>query len=190
MVDAVSDRIFHPHYQPVVDLRSGRTTCFEALLRWPADQLVGLRPDEVVALAEEASVGTALGELVLSAAIADAGTWQARGLTASVAVNVSAHQLATAPLASTLAAACAAAGISPTNVTLELTESTFISLTDDPMDEHNVAALRELGVRFAIDDFGHGQVVGSGQVPAGSLADARMAAANCPEEAVIIEEGS
>lgn len=156
VVQAIADGSFHAHYQPVVDLRSGRTDGFEALLRWPADRLVDLRPDQVVALAEESGLGVQLGELVLTTAIADAGAWQRRGLAASVAVNVSATQLSATPLARPLADACKRAGTSPSLVTLELTESSFISLADDPVADRNVAELRELGVRFAIDDFGTG----------------------------------
>ena len=143
-------------YQPIVDLKTGRTAGAEALLRWqhPARGLVP--PAEFIPLAEHTGLIVPIGEWVLRQACRDARRWDAipGGDRLNVSVNLSGRQLQTPELASIVPQALAEAGLSADRLTLEMTESILIERTDETL-----ALLHEihhLGVRLAIDDFGTG----------------------------------
>jgi diguanylate cyclase (GGDEF)-like protein/PAS domain S-box-containing protein len=153
---AVAAGEFVLHYQPVVCAPTAQITGFEALVRWqhPVQGLV--EPEAFIPLAEENGLIVDIGRWVLTEACRQARTWQLHHHddTLSVAVNLSARQLADAGLVHDVARAIAGSGLAPHCLTLEITESVLIA---DP--EAAVARLRQLkafGVRLAIDDFGTG----------------------------------
>ena len=142
---------FELHYQPLVDLPSGRVSALEALVRWrhPERGLVG--PDEFIPLAEEIGSIGLIGAWVLDRACADAAGWPAE---VRVAVNVSAVQFKGAGLVAAVRGALAASALPPERLELEITETALLADTDATL-----AILRELramGVRIAMDDFGTG----------------------------------
>ncbi|NAZ76658.1 EAL domain-containing protein [Kineococcus sp. T13] len=144
------------HYQPVLDLRSGRTEGVEALVRWqrPGHGLVP--PDAFVPIAEASSLICDLGRWALAEACAQLARWDAEGgerAGLGVAVNVSGRHLARAHLLEDVAAALAAGGTAPQRLTVEVTETVLV---DEPLALEQLRALRALGVRVAIDDFGTG----------------------------------
>jgi diguanylate cyclase (GGDEF)-like protein len=144
-------------YQPVVDLASGRVAGFEALLRWhhPVLGLVG--PDRFIALAEETGHIVPIGAWVLEEACRTAAQWQRLQPTApplTMAVNVSARQLASDDLVTCVASALRESGLDPRTLVLEVTETSLV--TDPGAAARRLQPLRELGVRVAIDDFGTG----------------------------------
>ncbi len=152
---AVAAGEFVLHYQPVVCAPTAQITGFEALVRWqhPVQGLV--EPEAFIPLAEENGLIVDIGRWVLTEACRRR-TWQLHHHddTLSVAVNLSARQLADAGLVHDVARAIAASGLAPHCLTLEITESVLIA---NP--EAAVARLRQLkafGVRLAIDDFGTG----------------------------------
>jgi len=144
------------HYQPQVDLASGRTVGIEALVRWQHPQRGLIGPAEFIPIAERTGSIVALGQWVLDEACRQLNTWQRQGLHPGVvAVNVSAVQIKTQPtLARDIAATLARWQINPHDMELELTESVLM----DVSQQHSQAfeALRQVGVRTAIDDFGTG----------------------------------
>ena len=138
-------------YQPVVDVRARTIVGFEALLRWhhPAEGMVP--PAEFVPLAEETGLIVPIGAWVLRQACAEASLW-ADPL--RVAVNLSPVQFRDPGLVATVREALALSGLAPHRLELEVTESVLLAAS-----EANVAtlhALRDLGVRIAMDDFGTG----------------------------------
>ncbi len=143
------------HYQPVFDLATGRIEGVEALLRWQHPRHGLLLPGLFIPAAEESGAIVGMGRWVLREACGEAAGWgDLYGSTPVVAVNVSARQLREEKFVSDVVSALTAAGLPPSALRLELTESVLLDATETART--NVAAVAELGVALAIDDFGAG----------------------------------
>jgi diguanylate cyclase (GGDEF)-like protein/PAS domain S-box-containing protein len=142
-------------YQPVVALDTERIVGFEALLRWDHPELGTVAPERFIPIAEETGMIIPIGEWVLDQACATAAEWIARHQTPlTMAVNISARQLASPDLVDQVRRALRTTGLSPRSLVLELTESTLVQ--DADLAAARLHELRDLGVRLAIDDFGTG----------------------------------
>jgi diguanylate cyclase (GGDEF)-like protein/PAS domain S-box-containing protein len=142
------------HYQPQLDLATGRISGAEALLRWRHPRLGMVPPDRFVHLAEETGQIVALGEWVLRTACRQNRDWQRQGLPPiQVAVNLSGHQLLQPRFTTLVKTILEETELDPTLLELELTESTIMK---NPEDIRILRELKELGVQLAIDDFGTG----------------------------------
>ncbi len=151
--DAISDRALTVHYQPQVDISSGRVVGVEALVRWQHPRYGALSPDEFIPLAEHSSLITPLTVIVLETALRDLRSWNG-GDGLSMAVNMSPRSLLDPGIVEHVRRALEEAQVPPSSLTLEITEN---SLMSDP--EGAIAALeslRALGVRLSIDDLGTG----------------------------------
>jgi predicted signal transduction protein with EAL and GGDEF domain len=142
-------------YQSTIGLADGRSTGYEALLRWHHPTRGSIPPAEFIPLAEDTGAILPIGEWVLRTATAQAAAWsRERGRPVEVAVNLSPRQLAEDTVLTTVAQALTASGLPAAQLTLEITEGVLVR------DADTVAArlsrLRGLGVRIAIDDFGTG----------------------------------
>jgi diguanylate cyclase (GGDEF)-like protein/PAS domain S-box-containing protein len=146
------------HYQPVVDLDTGRVNGVEALVRWDHPRRGLVPPDAFVELAAETGLIVPLGRMVLEQAVTDAVAWAERnpGLTDDllVAVNVSPRQLGTTALADEVERVCSRHGWPLRNLALELTETELVADADGAL--RALSALSDLGVRLCVDDFGTG----------------------------------
>lgn len=146
---------FFLHYQPQIDLRSGRIVGAEALLRWNAPEIGQVSPELFIPLAEETGFIIPLGEWVLRTACQQAVAWQRQGQSPlRMAVNLSIRQFRQKNLVETVAMILAETGLHPNLLELELTESCFFEQPNEAM-----IVLRELsrmGVKLSIDDFGTG----------------------------------
>jgi diguanylate cyclase (GGDEF)-like protein len=143
------------HYQPIIELGSGRLVGVEALVRWQHPRLGLLPPGEFIDVAEATGVIVELGAWVLQAAARQVARWQAEGVQdVYVAVNVSARQIKRAALLPQVEAALQASGADPRGLEIEITEHTLVE--DVNANVQTLTALRERGVRIAIDDFGTG----------------------------------
>jgi diguanylate cyclase (GGDEF)-like protein/PAS domain S-box-containing protein len=140
------------HFQPIVDVPSGRTVSTEVLARWQHPERGLLLPDLFLPLAEESSLVVALEEEVRRLALRDAASWVDRDVW--LTLNVSARHLASPAFVERLVADVDARGWRCDRLTLELTERVLLS--DHAMVRTSLHALRELGVRLVIDDFGTG----------------------------------
>ncbi|MEK8033269.1 EAL domain-containing protein [Ideonella sp. DXS29W] len=141
----------HLHVQPKLAVASGRVVGVEALLRWQHPVLGSVSPAEFVPIAERTGSIGHIGAWVLREACRLAGT-QLQGLT--IAVNVSPAQLRSAAFEDDVRQALLASGLPPERLELEITESLFID--DAASAVQRLTALRRLGVRIALDDFGAG----------------------------------
>ncbi|HEV3230751.1 MAG TPA: EAL domain-containing protein [Candidatus Dormibacteraeota bacterium] len=142
------------HYQPEVDLVSGRILAVEALVRWQHPVRGLVPPDRFVPLAEETRLISAIDEWVMRTAAAQAAAWNRAGLgPLRLSVNVSAGELTDDGLVARVAAVLADTGLEPGLLELEVTEST-VAPREDALTV--LTAIRALGVRVAIDDFGVG----------------------------------
>jgi diguanylate cyclase (GGDEF)-like protein len=143
------------HYQPKVDVRTGRMVGVEALVRWQHPSLGLLGPDKFIPLAEESGLIAPLGEWVLETACAQAKEWVDAGYPRiSVAVNLSARQFQLQPVADMVAAALRRTGLDPQLLELELTES--LALQGDQATYRTIDELKQMGVSCSVDDFGVG----------------------------------
>jgi len=142
------------HYQPLVDLRTGRVTGVEALARWAHPTRGLLAPEAFIPLAEQTGLIVPLTRWVLERALAQGAAWGRAGRPLAVAVNLSVRTVHDAQLPDTLAWLLRRYALAPGGVTLEITESVLMA---DPPQAHAVLTrLSALGVRVAIDDFGAG----------------------------------
>src|SRR5690606_10335819 len=143
-------------YQPQVDIRSRRTTGFEALLRWEHPQRGLILPQRFISVAEQSGQIVAIGEWVLRSACRQARAWLDAGADPSftVAVNVSARQFATQDLPAVIGDALAESRLPAGILEIEITEG--IALDDIERTIGMLDALKALGVGITIDDFGTG----------------------------------
>jgi diguanylate cyclase (GGDEF)-like protein len=144
------------HYQPQVELRSGRIVGLEALLRWNNPKRGPIPPAVFIPIAERTGQIQLLGEWVLDAACQQLRSWLDAGIApALVGVNFSAlHFKSSIDLDREVAASLDKWAIAPGMIEIELTESVLMDVTQQHNDRFE--RLRRLGVRIAIDDFGTG----------------------------------
>jgi diguanylate cyclase (GGDEF)-like protein len=146
---------FRLHYQPKVNIESGRIEGLEALLRWQDTEDGLVAPSLFVPLLERSGAIVDVGEWVLLQAVRDIRTWSAAGLAVvRVAVNVSPLQLRRRDFADRVLASIETAGTASCGVDLEITESMLMQ--DLELSIRKLAQLREAGIGIAIDDFGTG----------------------------------
>ncbi|WP_407167427.1 EAL domain-containing protein [Bradyrhizobium sp. ORS 111] len=144
------------HYQPQVDLRTGRVTGFEALLRWTHPERGPISPTEFIPIAESSGLIVDLGLWVLREACRQGRAWLDAGLPPrSVSVNVSPAQVWSMDFETAVSAVLAETGLPAELLCLELTESLFVDHTEQRISR-TLTALSGLGVRLALDDFGSG----------------------------------
>jgi diguanylate cyclase (GGDEF)-like protein/PAS domain S-box-containing protein len=150
------------HYQPIIDLRTGRVIGFEALLRWSHPERGLLSPADFIPFAEETGLIVPIGAWALETACAQTAHWQrvrdaeasTRRHPLSISVNLAARQVADRTLAKVVADIISRTGIAPEAIVLELTENTLMLDTASTIDA--LHALRSQGVHLSIDDFGTG----------------------------------
>jgi diguanylate cyclase (GGDEF)-like protein len=152
---AVDQGSFQLQYQPIVALDTSETVGFEALVRWEHPTRGLVAPSEFIALAEETGLIDPIGDLVLRTAVADAVGWsRVSSVEAYVSVNVSARQFRTPGFSERVERVISTAGLRPSLLMLEITESVLMREEDHVWAE--LATLRDNGIRLAIDDFGTG----------------------------------
>jgi diguanylate cyclase (GGDEF)-like protein len=142
---------FKVHYQPLTCPEENRVKGFEALLRWFHPERGMISPELFISVAEETGLIIPLGEWVLRQACEHAAGWPDD---IRVAVNLSPVQFMTENLPGVLASALANAGLEPSRLELEITESVFLGDGEGTIKRFEI--IKELGVRFALDDFGTG----------------------------------
>jgi EAL domain-containing protein (putative c-di-GMP-specific phosphodiesterase class I) len=143
------------HYQPQVDLRTGRVFAVEALIRWQHPTLGMISPIRFIPMAEETGLIVPIGDWVLLAACRQNKAWQDAGLPhMTICVNVSARQFKERSWVTRVATALRESGLEAKYLELELTESLIMQDV-----EQAIATMRELqilGVQLSVDDFGTG----------------------------------
>ncbi len=152
---AVVKRQFVLHYQPQLELSSGRITCVEALLRWPHQRLGLVPPLKFLPVAEEAGLMPALTEMVLEEALTQCAAWRSAGAPElRVSINVSPSNLLQAGFCGSVVDALDRHDLPAESLALEITETCIIS--DYKRSKVVIEELRSQGVTVSIDDFGAG----------------------------------
>lgn len=155
---ALERREMFVQYQPIVSLKTGRVVGFEALLRWRHPTLGLISPLQFIPLAEETGLIGEIGLWVLLEASSQAKAWQRIGehtAALRMSVNLSVRQMQQDPeLLSRIDQALETSGLSPSSLSLEITESVIVEDTDK--GAHLLEELRRRGIRVCMDDFGTG----------------------------------
>jgi diguanylate cyclase (GGDEF)-like protein len=142
------------YFQPKIDVRSERVVHAEALVRWKHALHGIMRPDEFIPLAEQSGNIGLITKWVLRKAIAQCAAWNRRGFDLTVAVNLSALDLFDSELPTFISGLLSEAGLPPTRLVLEITESAVME--DTAYALKILSDLKSRGVGLAIDDFGTG----------------------------------
>ncbi len=141
------------HYQPVVDLHTGRVATCEALLRWQHPEWGMVSPGEFIPVAEESGLIVPIGQWIVEQVARQLTLWGALGQSGfRVAVNISARQLSNEDRVTDLTRALAAAD--PRRLTVEITES--LLMRETTLVQRFIDHVRAMGIKVALDDFGTG----------------------------------
>ncbi len=149
----VSDQLFLT-FQPKVHLSKGPITGLEVLLRWQHPEHGIIPPDQFIPIAERTGLIIPLTLWVLQQALLQCRQWNKLGLDVGVSVNLTMWNLEAQELPAQIEALLRDTGVEPTNLELEITETSIMS--DPQRVIRTLNQIRQLGVRFAIDDFGTG----------------------------------
>jgi EAL domain-containing protein (putative c-di-GMP-specific phosphodiesterase class I) len=154
---AVNEGHFLLQYQPIVDLASGATAGFEALVRWHHPERGVIAPDQFIEVAEESGLIVPIGRWVLDQALHTVAQWRRtlpRARRPYVSVNVSVRQFRQPGFVDQVRSSLEWADVPAGALMLEITETLLVG--DDEQIWADLAVLQEMGVRIAIDDFGTG----------------------------------
>jgi diguanylate cyclase (GGDEF)-like protein len=152
---ALKSREFLLHYQPKLDLATGATSGFEALLRWQHPVRGLVPPLEFISVLEDTGLIIPVGEWVVEEVCRQLGAWRDQGFAIlPVAINLSARQLEQGDLAGTIERIVTSSGIAPALLEFELTESMLMANPEAAVEI--LGCIKALGMRLSIDDFGTG----------------------------------
>lgn len=150
---ALKRKEFELHYQPIVELPNGHMVGVEALLRWPRNKQIGLRPDLFVQAAEDCGLIQRFTKYVLAQVAIDGPSFFNRYPDAYISVNLSPKDLHSNDVIEWLHQLVTTPGIRPHNIVVELTERSFL---DPTIAGQVIGKIQATGIRVAIDDFGTG----------------------------------
>jgi diguanylate cyclase (GGDEF)-like protein/PAS domain S-box-containing protein len=152
---ALVRREFQLFYQPQIDLQTGLMTSVEALIRWNSPERGQVSPALFIPVAEESNLISMIGWWVLEESCRQLAAWRDAGLPdIKVAVNVSGRQFLNHALVECIADLLNQYGVKPTQLEIELTESTVMAEPERAIEQ--LTRLRELGIQVSVDDFGTG----------------------------------
>jgi len=149
--EAIGKNQLEVYYQPIVDLKSGRITCCEALLRWHHPELGVVSPARFIPLAESTGLITPISHWVLGQACAAAAKWPEE---VSVAVNMSPALLKDLHLSHMILSSLYTSGLAARRLELEITES--VLLEENAQSNSLIREFQKIGLKLSIDDFGTG----------------------------------
>jgi len=149
---AVRDEMLHLEFQPKFDLSDGRIAGAEALLRWRDDEHGDVSPARFVEIAEDSGLIIEMSSWVVRAVCRQLRHWLDQGVRIPIAINCSAKEVMHGDPAGVIATEAANAGIPPSLIEVEITESLLVN--DSVGVQKVLQSLRQLGCRIALDDFG------------------------------------
>jgi diguanylate cyclase (GGDEF)-like protein/PAS domain S-box-containing protein len=154
---AIKQKEFILHYQPVVSMESGEIVGVEALIRWQHPNKGLIYPDDFIEIAEETGLIEPIGQWVVEQACADLRHWHDLGLKLQIAVNISSRQCkqtSQTPIKEVISKALTVNNIAPSCLKVEITESLLMDNSQEMIN--TLQEIRDLGVSIHMDDFGTG----------------------------------
>lgn len=151
---ALERQEFELHYQPMIELATGRVAAVEALLRWNHPEKGMVNPAAFIPLAETTGLIVPIGEWVLREACAHAQSWNAQGHEVQVSINLSGRQFLEESLIRTILEILRDTGLDPKMLVLEITESVLMEHAESTVAR--LYQLKDMGIYLSIDDFGTG----------------------------------
>lgn len=148
---AIKNDELRVHYQPVIDLDSGATVAYEALVRWEHPQRGMLPPLQFLTVAENTGLIIPLGDWVIRRSLYEMAKWDGDF---RIAINLSPSQIRSAHLLNSISDALSESGMDPRRVEFEITEHVILEHNDVALA--TLMKLREMGMSIALDDFGTG----------------------------------
>ena len=152
--DSIKNDRFVVHYQPQMDLDSGKIHAVEALVRIQSNNDALILPGKFIDIAEETSLINDIGEIVLDKVCRDISGWNKNKLKIQVCINISALQLAMDNFADYVLKKLHTYAINPGEIEIELTENVLIKNIEKTIS--NIIKLTDAGIKIAVDDFGTG----------------------------------
>lgn len=153
--EAIGAKRILPHYQPKIDLRTGRIVGLEALLRWRSAAGSLEFPASIAAAFDDPDLACKITDIMIGKTIADMRRWRAQGLYQPVAVNITEADLRQAGFGDALLRRLSRAGIPANQFEIEITETAFLGRDPDRM-ARMLKAMSDAGIRITLDDFGTG----------------------------------
>lgn len=154
LTKSLEDEDFILHYQPRVDLKTGKVVSAEALVRWQHPQRGLIMPGEFISICEDTGMIEDLGQLILDMSYKQLTAWKETGLDLDLSINISPRQFQDKRLLQTLENFSNIPGFCCEKIELEITESVLIGDLDEI--EQKLRIISQMGYRIAIDDFGTG----------------------------------
>jgi EAL domain-containing protein (putative c-di-GMP-specific phosphodiesterase class I) len=151
---ALTNKEMELFYQPKIDVKSGKVTATEALLRWKHPTRGVILPNVFIPIAERFGLIVAIGNWVIEDACRQSRVWRDKGLRMRVAINLSAHQMRQDDIVERITEALTRHKIHPSLLTCEITETA--AMEDTKATQETFRRLGELGTHLSIDDFGTG----------------------------------
>lgn len=152
--DAIANDELVLHYQPIIEVASGKVVSVEALVRWQHPRYGLVAPDQFIPIAEKSDIIKPLTRWVIASAVRQLRLWREAGFELAVAVNISARNLLDTELQPQIAAVLRDERCEAHRLSLEITETAVMS--DAERSHTTLTRLRELGLGIGIDDFGTG----------------------------------
>ncbi|MEN0036461.1 MAG: EAL domain-containing protein [Cellvibrio sp.] len=151
---AITNHEFELYYQPIINLKTNQIASAEALLRWHHPTRGMVPPNDFIPYAQENGMIIPIGDWVIKQACADAAEWKEAGFPINVSINVSVRQFEQNNLLDVFTKALASSQLPAEKLIVEITEQMFLENTENNLEQ--ISALKNIGIRISLDDFGVG----------------------------------
>ncbi|MEK4630101.1 MAG: EAL domain-containing protein [Solibacillus sp.] len=153
---ALDQKNLHALYQPQLDIKTGKISAVEALVRWEDEEIGVVSPDELIPIAEETGLINNIGSFMLEKACEQAIAWKQAGHNMKVSINVSVREFRDKNMANSILETLDRTGCAAELIQIEITEKFALEAESETSIIHQMRTLENAGIDFVLDDFGTG----------------------------------